>query len=63
MVVTVAVTLVTKPKTDAELENLTWSRTTPAPRAPASELVWYKRSALLGCVALAIALGLNIYYA
>ncbi len=63
MVVTVAVTLVTKPKPDSELENLTWSLTTPAPRAPASELVWYKRPALLGCVALAIALGLNIYYA
>jgi SSS family solute:Na+ symporter len=61
-VITVGVSLVTKPKTDAELENLTWSLTRGG--GPGTvERVWYKKPALLGTVALGIALALNIYFA
>jgi SSS family solute:Na+ symporter len=57
---TIAISLVTaRDKSDAELGGLVYSLT---PRQTDSELVWYKRPAVLGVVALGLTLILNIIF-
>jgi SSS family solute:Na+ symporter len=57
VVVTVAVSLVTRPKPDRELRGLVWGLTetedTTAEEDPA-ERVWWRRPVVLGAIALAL---------
>ncbi|MGW6624782.1 sodium:solute symporter family protein [Nocardia sp. NPDC055002] len=60
--VSVAVTLVTRPKPAAELAGLVYSETPKAMRtdADADSLPWYQRPALLAGIALVLVIALNI---
>jgi SSS family solute:Na+ symporter len=64
-VVTVGVSLVTKPKPDAQLRGLVWSLTPKRLRSPARErgdLGWYKSPAVVGGAVLVACLALNIVF-
>jgi len=65
LVVTVLVTLVTKPKPVSELAGLVWGVHDPNAPDPASvpKPVWWKSPKLLGGVALGIVLVLSIIFA
>ncbi|MGW7657709.1 Na+/galactose cotransporter, partial [Streptomyces tendae] len=63
-VVTVAVTLVTKPKPESELRGLVWSL--PDPDSPdAHEAMvrqpWWKSPPVLGCIILALTAALSVW--
>ena len=58
-VVTIVVSLFTKPKPDAELKGLVYSLT---PKAEVVETVWYKRPVVLAGAALVILIVLNIIF-
>src|SRR3989454_2946997 len=57
-IVTIAVSLITKPRAENELVGLVYSLT----ERPKEELVWYKRPMVLGGIVLAAALVLNIVF-
>jgi SSS family solute:Na+ symporter len=58
-VVTVAISLVTKPRDEKELVGLVYSLT----KKPSEEhLTWYQRPAFLGVVVLVLAVVLNIIF-
>ena len=61
-IVTVAVTLVTKPKPVEELQGLVYGMANVEEHPPASERVWYRRPWLLGGGALALIVVLNIAF-
>jgi len=64
-VVTVAVSLVTQPKPDAQLRGLVWSLTPKRLRSPARErgdLGWYKSPVVVGGAVLVACLILNIVF-
>jgi solute:Na+ symporter, SSS family len=58
-VVTIAVSLVTKPKTLAELDKLVWGT---ADLPPEEHLPWYKRPGPLACVVGILCLALNLIF-
>lgn len=58
-VVTIAVSLITKARPEAELSGLVYSLTE---RPKEDRLAWYKRPAVLGVIVLAAALALNIIF-
>lgn len=58
-VVTIAVSLVTKPRPDEELRGLVYSLTE---RPKDERLAWYQRPATLGAAALAVTLVLNVIF-
>jgi SSS family solute:Na+ symporter len=58
-VVTIAVSLITKARPEAELKGLVYSLTE---RPKEDRLAWYKRPAVLGVIVLAAALALNIIF-
>jgi solute:Na+ symporter, SSS family len=58
-VVTIIVSLLTRPRHDKELVGLVYSLTE---RPREDSLVWYKRPMVLGCIVLAMALVLNIIF-
>jgi SSS family solute:Na+ symporter len=60
--VTIAVTLVTKPKPVEELQGLVYGMANVEEHEAASERVWYRRPWLLGGGALALVLVLNIAF-
>ena len=62
IVVSVIVSLVTKPKTDDELRGLVWSLTPRTEQAAEEKDVWYRRPVLLAGISLAIAIALNIAF-
>lgn len=57
--VTILVSLVTRPRGDAELRGLVYSLTE---RPTDAELVWWQRPAALGGAVLVMTLGLNILF-
>jgi SSS family solute:Na+ symporter len=57
-IVTIAVSLITRPRAENELVGLVYSLT----ERPKEELVWYKRPMVLGVIVLAAALVLNIMF-
>ncbi len=57
-IVTIAVSLITRPRAENELVGLVYSLT----ERPREELVWYKRPMVLGGIVLAAALVLNIVF-
>ena len=59
-IVTVIVSLFTKPKPDAELVGLVHSLT---PKPETSHLVWWKRPEVLGVAVLLVMIALNIFFA
>jgi solute:Na+ symporter, SSS family len=59
LAVTVVVSLLTRPRPDAELRGLVYSLT---PKTHDTERVWYKRPAALGVLVLAMTLLLNIIF-
>jgi SSS family solute:Na+ symporter len=58
-VVTIVVSLFTKPKPETELKGLVYSLT---PKAEVKETVWYKRPLVLAIVALVILIVFNILF-
>jgi SSS family solute:Na+ symporter len=58
-VVTILVSLATRPRPDEELRGLVYSLT---PRLSEGDVVWYERPTVLGAIVLAIALLLNIIF-
>ena len=57
---TILISLMTRPnKSDEDLKGLVYSLT---PRQVDTELVWYKRPALLGVIVLGLTLVLNIIF-
>jgi len=58
-VVTIAVSLVTKPRPDEELRGLVYSLTE---RPKDERLAWYQRPATLGAAALVMTLVLNVIF-
>jgi SSS family solute:Na+ symporter len=58
-VVTIAVSLVTRPRPDDELRGLVYSLT---PKPSDGDVVWYERPKVLAVIVLAIALALNIIF-
>ncbi len=58
-VVTILVSVVTKPKADRELEGLVYSLT---PRLSETHLPWHHRPGVLGLVVLMLTLGLNLVF-
>jgi SSS family solute:Na+ symporter len=58
-VVTIVVSLMTRPKPDGELRGLVWSLTE---KKEAVERAWYKKPWVLGAVAIAITVVLNIVF-
>jgi SSS family solute:Na+ symporter len=58
-VVTIVVSLATKPRPDDELRGLVYSLT---PKADEGSVVWYERPTVLAAIVLAIALFLNIIF-
>ena len=66
VVVTVLVTLVTKPKPEEELRGLVWGTTRKAEREEnydPRDVLWWRSPWLLGGVAIAILVALNIIFA
>jgi SSS family solute:Na+ symporter len=61
-VVSVGVTLVTKPKPVAELQGLVYGMANVDEDEPAEERVWYRRPALLAAGALGLAIALNLAF-
>jgi SSS family solute:Na+ symporter len=63
-VVTVAVSLVTRPKPEEELRGLVWglARREPEPEPDASDRVWYRSPWLLGAGAMALVVILNVVF-
>jgi solute:Na+ symporter, SSS family len=62
-IVTVGVSLMTKPKTDEELTGLVWGLPRAREEEPdAADRVWYRSPWLLGAGAMALVLGLNIAF-
>jgi SSS family solute:Na+ symporter len=57
-VVTIVVSMATRPRPDSELQGLVYSLT----ERPADTAVWYRRPGPLGAVALAAALVLNVVF-
>jgi SSS family solute:Na+ symporter len=58
-VVTIGVSLVTKPRTAEDMKGLVWSLT---PQVREDGLAWYLRPGLLAVIVGAMAIGLNIYF-
>lgn len=58
-VVTIIISLATKPRPDNELKGLVYSLTE---KERAASLAWYQRPVLLGVVVLALTLVLNIIF-
>jgi SSS family solute:Na+ symporter len=58
-VITIVVSLLTKPRPDNELRGLVYSLT---PKASDGDVVWYERPTVLAAIVLAIALVLNIIF-
>jgi SSS family solute:Na+ symporter len=58
-VVTIVVSLFTRPRKADELKGLVYSLT---PRVTEPGLAWYRRPAALGVVVLAVAVLLNLYF-
>lgn len=58
-VITIVVSLFTRPKPAAELKGLVYSLT---PRAEVVETVWYKRPVVLAGIALVILIAFNIIF-
>jgi SSS family solute:Na+ symporter len=56
---TIAVSLVTKPRSDGELHGLVYSLTQPI---DTGREMWWKRPAILGAVLLALTLALNLTF-
>jgi SSS family solute:Na+ symporter len=62
-VVTVIVTLVTKPKPVSELQGLVWGMANEAEPPAEGDQAWYRSPGLLGGIALASIIGLSIVFA
>ncbi|GAB7192286.1 sodium:solute symporter family protein [Kineococcus sp. NUM-3379] len=65
IVLSVLVSLVTRPKPESELRGLVWSLTPKAERseeATGENAVWYRRPGLLAGISLAIVVALNVAY-
>ncbi len=58
-VLTIAISVVTKPRDEKDLVGLVYSLT---PRQSDAGLAWYHRPAVLGAMVLAVSLALNIYF-
>jgi SSS family solute:Na+ symporter len=58
-VVTIVVSLLTRPRRDEELIGLVYSLT---PRATDHEMVWYQRPAVLATAVVAAAVALNVAF-
>ena len=56
---TIGVSLVTRPRASSELVGLVYSLT---PRVREEGLAWYRRPLLLGIIVLALTVGLNVYF-
>jgi SSS family solute:Na+ symporter len=61
-VVTVAVSLVTKPKPIEELQGLVYGMANKEERTPRAEKVWYRRPQLLAAGVLTITAGLSLLF-
>ena len=58
-VITIAISLVTRPRDKAELTGLVYSLT---PKVRDAGLAWYRRPLVLGLIVLALTIGLNFYF-
>ena len=58
-VLTIVISLVTRPRNPEELRGLVYSLT---PRQTDEGLAWYRRPAVLGVIVLALVVALNIYF-
>jgi SSS family solute:Na+ symporter len=58
-ILTIAISLVTRPRDEKELVGLVYSLT---PRQTTEGLAWYRRPAVLGAIVLAVSLALNVYF-
>jgi solute:Na+ symporter, SSS family len=56
---TIAITLVTKPRDEKDLVGLVYSLT---PKVKDEGMAWYRRPAALGAIVIVVALGLNFYF-
>jgi solute:Na+ symporter, SSS family len=61
-VVTVVVSLATKPRPVAELEGLVWGMAAEEPEPTAEERVWWRQPKVLGAIAIALIVILNIIF-
>jgi SSS family solute:Na+ symporter len=61
-VVTVAVSLVTQPKPVEQLDGLVWGMAAEAPELTKEERVWWRNPKVLGAIAIALVVILNIIF-
>ncbi len=61
-VVTVVVSLLTQPKPVQELDGLVWGMAAEQPEPPPEERVWWRRPKVLGAIAIALVVILNIIF-
>jgi solute:Na+ symporter, SSS family len=61
-IVTVAVSLVTQPKPVEQLDGLVWGMAAEAPELTPEERVWWRNPKVLGAIAIALIVILNIIF-
>jgi solute:Na+ symporter, SSS family len=62
VVVTVVVSLVTKPRPVEDLDGLVWGMAAEEPEPTAAERVWWRRPRILAGIAIAMVVVLNIVF-